>query len=178
MFQKIQSLNEQADKLELKYWLNHDLFSGHWWFIALINLFFLFLFILFIDKQRIQLITIALLFSFILVGIINELGYYFKWWSYPHQFISPLRTMNAVDFLTVPVIITMIYQFFHDLRFYLSISIIVILALTFIGIPIFVHFDLYRILNWNYFYSFLTLLAISIIVKMFTDLIQSKSKLF
>ncbi|AST93022.1 hypothetical protein BC6307_18045 [Sutcliffiella cohnii] len=176
MFEQLQELNKQANRIETEYWVNHDLFSWQWWFIVIINLLFLVLLILFMDKQRIQIITIAFLFSFILVGIVNELGSFYGWWSYPHQFITALKTMNAVDFLTVPVIITLFYQTFGKWKIYLITTTVFFLILSFVGIPIFVYFDFYKLHTWNYFYSFLTLLLVSILVKLFTDFIITKSK--
>lgn len=177
MFEQIQKIKEQANKMETEYWLNQDLFSWQWWFIVIINFLFIALLILFIDKQRIQLITIAFLTSVILIGIINELGVFYGWWSYPHQFITALKTMNAVDFLTVPVIITLFYQKFGKWKIYLIITTIIFLIISFVGIPIFVYFDFYRLHNWNYFYSFLSLIVVAILVKLITDFIKIKSKL-
>ena len=59
MFEQIQSFYEKANHLEIRYWLDHDLFSIHWWVILHINLLFLILFVFLIDKNRILVMTIA-----------------------------------------------------------------------------------------------------------------------
>lgn len=106
---------------------------------SFLNLSFLILMILLIDRHRLLLISFAFLVSFILVGIVNELGYFFGLWSYPHQFITAHKAFNAVDFLTVPVIITLIYQFISTWKNYLLANIIIFLPISFLVLPTFVY---------------------------------------
>lgn len=176
MFDQIQSFYEDAHQLEIRYWLDHDLFSIHWWIILLINLLFLVLFVFLIDRNRILVISIAFLVSFISIGSIEDLGQFFNLWTYPHEFFAPLKTANAVDFLCIPIVITLVYQYVSRWKYFLFASIIVFAIISFICIPIFVYFDFYRLHNWNYFLSFLSLFIIGLLVKTLTDLVYNKSK--
>jgi hypothetical protein len=175
MYEQVQKLNEQAYRMETNYWLNDDLFSIHWWILVIINFTFLFLFIIFIDRQRVSIIMNAFLLSFIIVGLANELGNYFGWFSYPHQFISALKTANAVDFLAVPVIMALVYQTITKWKTFLIALTILHAILAFAVLPMFVYFDFYKLHNWNTFFSFLTLFLISCLVKIFTDLIKKST---
>lgn len=173
MFEQVEERRNQLMQTEMEYWLQ-DVFSAHWWFLVLFNLLFLILLIILIDKQRIFLITINFLISFIFIGIINEIGNYFGFWSYPHQFIGFLQSFNAVDFLTVPVILALIYQTFSKWKYYLISSTIIFAIIGFIAIPIFIYFNFYKLHNWNNFYSFLTLLIIGCLTKLIVDFLKSR----
>jgi hypothetical protein len=171
MFEEIQRLNHEASKLETKYWLSEDLFSLHWWVIVIVNILFLIVLIKLLDRKRPLQIIIAFLISFILVGFINELGYYYHWWSYPHQFITAFRVMNAVDFLTIPVIHTLLYQKYSGWKPYLIANAIIMAIIAFVGVPLFVHFHFYVLYDWNYLKSYLALFVVGMLVKVIADLL-------
>ncbi|MEN8699551.1 CBO0543 family protein [Bacillus infantis] len=176
MFKMVQDLNERASRLELEYWLNEDLFSPHWWFIAILNLLFIVLLFVLIDRCRLMQMSIAFLISFILVGIVDELGYFFGLWTYPHQFITVLRSFNAVDFAVVPVMITLTYQYFRKWKNYVIANAAIFLFVSYIMIPLFVHYRLYILYKWNYTYSFLSLFVLCLVVKACSDWICRLAK--
>jgi hypothetical protein len=171
LFEKIQQLNHEANQLETKYWLSEDLFSLHWWIIVIVNVLFLILLLKLIDRKRTLQIIMAFLISFVLVGFINELGYYCHWWSYPHQFITAFKVMNAVDFFTIPVIHTLLYQKFAPWNFYLIANALIMAIVAFVGVPIFVHFNFYVLYEWNFLMSYLALLVVGILVKVIADFV-------
>ncbi|RIW35632.1 hypothetical protein D3H55_07035 [Bacillus salacetis] len=175
MFEKVEKSKNIASELEMNYWLNDNLFSLNWWVVFILNFLFLILFIILIDRQRILLVSLVFTSSFILVSSVDEIGNYFGLWSYRTQFLAFFEAVNAVDFLTVPVIITLIYQFFTSWKSFIISSLIGSALIGFIFVPIFVYFEFYKLNHWNYFYSFLTLFIIGLIVKVFSDFIHSKS---
>ncbi|MFJ7729687.1 CBO0543 family protein [Neobacillus sp. NPDC097160] len=176
MFDRIESLFRQSSKLKIDYWLAHDLFGVHWWFILIVNLISLIFLFIFIDRKRFQLILIAFLVSFTVISYLNELGHFYGFWSYPHQFLAFFQSFNAVDFAVLPVIITLIYQYFNKWSIYMVLTMVMSAIIGFIAVPIFVHFDLYKLQNWNSFYSFLTLVVSCCLVKILVDFIKMKSQ--
>jgi hypothetical protein len=178
MFENITKLQNQLHPLEMDYWLNKDLFSGGWWAIVLLNLLFLILLVVLMDRQRILLISFAFLISFIFIGITDEIGNFFGFWNYPHQLFPFLESFNAVDFLVVPVIFTLIYQTFSKWKSYLIVNFAASAVIAYIGIPISVYFNLYNLQNWNPTYSFFTLVIIGFLVKLIVNYIKDKSILY
>ncbi|CAG9623255.1 CBO0543 family protein [Sutcliffiella rhizosphaerae] len=176
MFDQLQEGIRKNNKIEWQYWLDNDIFSLKWWIIVLISVVFLLIFLALIDKQRIKLISIAFLVTFILVAIVNEGGYFFGLWSYPHQFVPFLKNVNAVDFLTIPVILTLLYQFFSRWKYFLIANIIVLLLIAYVAVPLFVYFKFYVLYKWNYTLSFVTLFIVSICVKVMVDWINKRAK--
>jgi hypothetical protein len=178
VFENINKIQSQLHALEMDYWLNKDLFSGSWWIIVLFNLLFLTFLVVLMDKQRILLISFVFLINFIFIGLTDEIGNFFGFWNYPHQLIPFLESFNAVDFLVVPVMFTLMYQTFSKWRSYLIANFIVSAVIAYIGIPLSVYFNLYNLLNWSPTYSFFTLVIIGCSVKLIVNYIKEKSILY
>ncbi|WP_430540020.1 CBO0543 family protein [Neobacillus drentensis] len=134
------------------------------------------MFIFLIDRYRTLLISFAFIVSFVIVGIGDEIGSYFDFWSYPHQFLVFTHRFNAVDFSVMPVMMALTYQYFSKWKPYLVATVIMSVIICFIGIPIFVFWGLYKLEDWNYFYSFLVTLLMFIMMKMMVDFVNNRSK--
>jgi hypothetical protein len=155
-------------------WLQKDLFSAHWWSIVILNLVLFILFLFLIDRYRILLISFAFMIAYTVIGIADEVGSYFDLWSYPHQFVVFTHRFNAVDFAAIPVIMALIYQFFSKWKYYLIAMIVMSATISFIGVPIFVAVGLYKLENWNYFYSFLVMILLFIVMKWIVDFVWKR----
>ncbi|GAE30174.1 CBO0543 family protein [Halalkalibacter hemicellulosilyticus] len=175
-FNQIGELQLQYANELMEYWQTYNLFSGLWWIIVFFNLLLMFVFIFLVDKNRITQMTLTLLFSFILIGIANETGNFFGKWNYPYQFIPFLETFNAVDFLSVPILIALTYQYFSKWISFLIANIILSAFLAFIGIPIAVRLNLYVLDDWTTFNSFIVLFVTAFLVKSISDYFKNKSQ--
>jgi hypothetical protein len=71
---------------------------------------------------------------------------------------------------------TLLYQFFSKWKVYFIVSIVISAIMCFIGIPIFVYFEMYKLEHWNYFYSFLVTILMLVISKIFIDFVSNKAK--
>ncbi|QGQ47856.1 CBO0543 family protein [Metabacillus sediminilitoris] len=170
----IEEMTNALHKIEMEHWMNHDLFSIQWWSILLLNAILLIIFILFIDRQRILLISLAFMISYALTTVFDDIGEYFLLWSHPYQLVQFLSPLASVEFIVVPSIMALMYQTFSKWKFYLIADLIVVGIISFIVQPIFVYTDLYKLHNWTYFYSFIVLFIIGIIGKMVMDFIKNK----
>ncbi|MEH7305191.1 CBO0543 family protein [Neobacillus drentensis] len=176
MYTQIDKMGSRFNSLQREIWLHQDLFSPGWWSIVIINVLFLILFILLIDRYRMLLISFVFMVNFVIVGLANEFGSNFDFWSYPHQFVVFTHRFNAVDFAVVPVIMSLIYQFFSRWKAYFFATIVMSAIMSFIGVPIFVYFGMYKLENWNYVYSFLVTVLMLIISKLIIDFIGKNAK--
>ena len=173
----LHTVNEARHHLmqtEMAHWREDNLFSGHWWFILIINLLFFLMFIVLIDRSRFIMSAFCLLFSFFLVALVNEVGNYFGYWSYPYQFLGFLESFNAVDFMTIPVVFALIYQYFTKWMAYLITLLLVSALIGFVGMPIFVHFQFYELHQWNPFSSFVLLFIVGLVIKWMCDFIAAR----
>lgn len=171
MLTEIENLTNKLHQMEMTWWLNHTLFTFNWWFILLVNLLFFFAFLVFMDRGSALRITLAFMFSFVIVGTFDQIGKFFSLWSYPHEFFIFTENFNAVDFLAVPSIFALMYQIFTSWRIFLVANLFICLINSYIAQPIFVALDIYKLDNWNYFRSLVTLFFIAIVVKALTDFV-------
>ncbi|KQL52412.1 hypothetical protein AN964_01885 [Heyndrickxia shackletonii] len=176
MYNQSDQIGNRYHSLQTKIWLHHDVFSGHWWTIVILNILFLIVFLMLMDRYRILLITFSFLVNFVIVGFTDEIGTYFNAWSYPHQLAVFTHRLNAVDFFVVPISMSLTYQYFSKWKMYILSSILLSAIICFIAAPIFVYFHLYEIENWNYFYSFVVMMLMLMLSKIFVDFVFKKSE--
>ncbi|WP_223594777.1 CBO0543 family protein [Neobacillus bataviensis] len=176
MYQQMEELHKSLNQIQKEYWIHTDLFSFQWWVIAVVNFGLFFLFIVLIDRQRILPITIAFLVAFIIVGTLDETGVKFNLWEYPHQLLFFTARFNAADFGIVPSLVALLYQYCSKWKPYIIGNPLLSALISFVGATLFSKMDIYKLLNWNYFYSFLVSLVSLIVIKAIVDLIVKKSK--
>ncbi|UOQ95120.1 hypothetical protein MUO14_09410 [Halobacillus shinanisalinarum] len=174
MVKEIERMTSTLHQMEMDYWIHHALFSFHWWVILVLNAVFLFLFLSFIDRQRILLITLAFMISYVITSILDDIGEYFQLWIYPYHFLQFLAPFTSVEFIIVPSIMALLYQTFSRWKSFLIADFIASLVISFIVQPIFVYLDFYKLNNWTYTYSFLVLFGIGVVVKLIMDFIKMK----
>ncbi|MCP1452395.1 CBO0543 family protein [Priestia megaterium] len=177
MVNQLEGLTQHVNNKQYYYWLHHDLFSSQWWLIVILSALFLFIFYLLIDRQRMVFILLVFFISFVLVGIVDELGKFFGVWSYPHQFLVFTHRFNSVDFAVIPVILTLVYQFFSKWKFYWVASLVASAFIAFIGVPIFTFFHLYDLNHWNTWKALITIYPIGLFIKVISDFIYSNQRM-
>ncbi|CAG7617247.1 CBO0543 family protein [Paenibacillus allorhizosphaerae] len=169
---ELESMRSQLNNLNVNQWINHELFSFNWWIILLFNTVLFGLLILLTDRRKTSAIAIAFLISLSIVGLFDETGTYFGWWSYPYEFVPFSARFNAVNFFAIPSIIALMYQWFTRWRSFLLATVIFSVIISYIGEPVFVLLGIYKLNTWTYTRSFLVMLFIPIVVKYLTDVIS------
>lgn len=175
MRNNIEYILKVGHRREYEYWLNNDLFSLHWWAILILSILFLIMFFCLIDKSRYIFILLVFFINFVLIGTSDEIGKYFELWDYPYELLVFTHRFNTVDFSILPVMFTLVYQFFSKWKYYWIAHTIHCAFVSFIGIPIFIYFHLYRMDNWNMFLAFLVLFGIGTVSKFLCDLVYKKA---
>ncbi|WP_310189006.1 CBO0543 family protein [Bacillus sp. 3255] len=165
-------MNIQEHRMELDWWLQHDIFSFQWWIIVIVNVLFVALLLIFMDRKRTLLTALAFMTSFVIIGMIDQIGKFFDLWRYPHQLVPFTENLNTVDFFVVPCVMAYIYQKFGAWKSFLIAALVASLVISYVGEPIFVALDMYELVNWSYWKSFFVLVLIAILAKGFVDLLQ------
>ena len=75
-------------------------------------------------------------------------------WSYQYQLLPLQPKLVPIDFAVFPVVYMLIYQYFQNWRSYVIASLVTALVFAFIGEPLLVHLGIYKIQNWQHWYSF------------------------
>jgi hypothetical protein len=170
---EIDELNIKESRMEFDWWQQHDVFSFQWWIIVIVNVLFVALLLIFMDRKRTRSTVLAFMTGLFIVGAVDQVGKFFDLWRYPHQLIPFTENLNAVDFFVIPSIVAYMYQKFSTWKSFLIADVVVSLVIAYVGEPIFVSLDMYELVRWSYWKSLIVLVAIAILVKGFVDLTQS-----
>ncbi len=146
-------------------WLREDLFQFKWW--LLLGLFGLFIFAWWklIEKPRLpEIILYAVLTTILTMGIV-EYGEELTLWDYPTD-ISPIfPVLTAINLAIVPMVYSLIYQYFHTWKCFVCATIIITCLLSFVFEPILSWGGFYQLLKWKYYYTSPLYITIAIFIR-------------
>lgn len=155
-FNKVQELHNSiidAQAVKTVLWVDNVLFSLHWWVGLILSI------IPWVVWSRISKKSIRdrMLYTGFLVLIISSffdfLGVQFGLWLYYYEVFPWLPAYLPWDWTLMPVVIISLIEFKPYVSPILK-GLIFSLITSFIGGPIFVFFNFYENINWEYYYSF------------------------
>ena len=104
--------------------------------------------------------------------LLDELGATLTMWVYPVKVMPILPRLITVNYLMVPIIYVLIYQYFPRWKSFVITNIILSLVFSFILEPILVWMNLYYLVTWKYIYSVPVYLFTAIVLKWFIEKIK------
>lgn len=134
-------------------WLNHDLFSWQWFLLVFVTIAAWVIFWKLADKRRLDEL---LLYGMIIMAItinLDEIGTELLLWTYPIKIMPLFPRMIAVDHAAVPVIYTLVYQYFDTWKGFTWAMLGVAASFSFIAEPMLELMDLYAVDNWKHYYG-------------------------
>lgn len=162
-------LMEKVHALYMQHYLDREIFSFTWWVgIAMIVLPLLYWWKV-VDRKRLLEMMLYGCFvnsisTFLDVGLSN-----FMMWEYPVQIFPHLALFMPVDYVLVPVIGMILYQKFPKWGPYILFSAIASAAMSFLGEPFAVWLGMYKLIRWQYIYSFPIYTLVYIIIKFLVE---------
>lgn len=174
---------EEGLKLIIKYekllfqaryenWINNVL-SIRWWILVLCLIIPWFIWYRLLDKKRIQemfLYSFATSFTAILL---DEAGASLTLWIYPVDIVPFSPIMITANFTLVPIIFTLIYQYFPDWKSFIAVNVVLTLVFSFVCEPILVLIRLYTPITWKYIYSVPVYFFSSLLLKLFAEKVKA-----
>lgn len=172
---KITELQEQNAHMLKNYFFEHVLFTPQWWFLTIISIVLWSLWLFLSDKSRLKsLLLVGLLISIQSI-IYDDVGISMAAWNYPYPLFFVTSRLDVVDISILPVAYMLVYQYFPKWKSYLITTMAFCLFASFIAEPIFVHFNLYDMFHWKYWYSAPIYMAMGILVKAFVDWLDKRN---
>lgn len=160
---------EELSKINYTYWLDQNLFSFGWWFIVVGIVISAIIWWKFVDKKRIfEVLTFYLLINAI-ASMVDILGTQFMLWGYPNMILPLVPPLMFVNYVTLPFIYSLIYQYCPKWKTFLWGMVIMAVVLSFIGEPLLVWLKIYDMHNWKHVYSFPIYILLGICVKAIVD---------
>ncbi|MGE5372687.1 MAG: CBO0543 family protein [Solirubrobacterales bacterium] len=145
----------------VNHWLRSELFSWVWWLNVVVMIAFLLVAWIYIDRKRILEISIFGFFMNVFSSFLDVGGAEIGLWTYTCRLFPVSPLMFPIDFAVLPIVYMFVYQRFQAWKPFLLASLIAAAFFAFAGEPLAVRIGMYRMLHWEYIYSFpiYTLLA-------------------
>ena len=154
-------------------WLDTDFLTWRWGLQVGLALISLFLFWKLVDKKRLMEMTFHSLLVMTIAIWSDQVGYEFGLWYYPVDLIPIFPPATAIDYIMLPIIYTLIYQYFQRWKSFLIATFIMAGIFTIILEPALVKLGLYVPIKWYFHYGFPIYIIIGIVVKLITEKIAT-----
>ena len=113
-----------------------------------------------VDRKRITEIFAFGLLTSLVSSLMNGNGLNLLLWSYPYHLLPFSPRAYSFSLSVLPVAFMIIYQYWTRVRsFALAIGVF-LAAVAFIVQPLLSWANIYKLIDWNYLYSFLSLLLV------------------
>lgn len=163
-------------QLSIEHWVKYEVFTWQWWLgIASVVIPFL-LWWKMVDRRRLlEIIAFGFLVN-ILATFLDVAGSELVLWNYTIRLLPQFPLLFPVDFLLVPIFYMLIYQRYQAWKQFLFVSTLAALALAFVAEPLAVYINQYRLISWEFIYSFPIYVLLAILGKLFADKMCSLQK--
>lgn len=159
------SLQKILTSNHVQAWLKNDVFHWRWWLLLSLILIVLAVWWICTDKSRIHEISLYVVLAVILTMGIVEYGDELTLWDYPTDIIPIFPPLTSVNLLILPLAYSLIYQFFMTKKKFVTATLIVTAIICFIIEPVLSWIGLYKLLHWQYYYSFFIYDVMAILIR-------------
>lgn len=151
--------------IHIQEWLKSDVFHWRWWFLLSLIIIILIIWWACIDKSRVHEICLYVALATIIAMGIVEHGEELTLWDYPTDIIPIFPPLTSINLLILPLAYSLIYQFFKVKKNFVTATLIVTAIICFIVEPILSWIGLYKLLHWQYYYSFFIYAMMAILIR-------------
>lgn len=156
-------------RLRHEKWLSQDIFSARWWVLVGFLVLPCILWLLLVDKRRLQeMFTYAFATSFMAI-LLDEMGSTMTLWTYPVHIFPAYPRLVTVNYTLVPIIYALIYQYIPKWKSFIAANILLTLIFAFILEPILVWAKLYVLISWKHIYSVPIYFFAAVLLKWFSE---------
>ncbi len=146
----------------IQHWLEYTLFTWQWWLLVALLITPWIVWGILIDKKRFTAIILLGVFVLATVTWMDDLGSDLILWYYPYKLVPLYPQLIPINYAVLPVSYMLIYQYFPPWRSYITAVAIMAALFSFVAEPALVYLGMYRVLKWQFYYSFPIYLLIGI----------------
>lgn len=135
-------------------WLSDIVFTWQWWILVSLLIAPWILWWRLVDKKR--FIEICLLGMFVLATAswMDDLGTELILWYYPYKIVPVYPQIIPINYAVLPATYMLIYQYNSSWRSYIKAVSIMAALYSWVAEPFLSYLGIYKLLSWNYSYSF------------------------
>jgi len=151
---KIAQIQSVFTDMRIQQWLQDVVFTWQWWILIFLMIAPWILWLCLVDKKRLTPICLFGVVVLATVSWIDDLGTDLILWYYPYKLIPLYPQLIPINYTVLPVTFMLIYQFFPTWRSYMKALLIMATVFSFVAEPALSYLGMYRVLRWQYYYSF------------------------
>lgn len=168
LLDEITALKKELHELFMKHYAEQELFSVNWWIAVALLVIPLIVWWRMVDRKRLREIMIFGFGCNVIAGFLDVFLSDYMLWEYPVRVIPQISLFIPVDYVIVPVVGMYLYQKFPKWGPFLLASTLTSAVMSFACEPLAVAIHIYRLISWEYIYSFPIYIAIYAAMKLFT----------
>lgn len=157
-------------------WIDTDFLTWGWCLQLILFLLSLFVWWKLVDKKRLMEITFLGFLMMTVVIWLDQVGYELGMWYYPIDLIPVFPPATTIDYVMLPVIYSLIYQFFPAWTSFLAVICLLSGIFCFILEPLLKILGFYVLIEWKYYYGFPIYIALGIVFKSVIEKIKKISE--
>lgn len=147
-------IQKQLTSLHIDAWLRDDVFKFRWWLLLFLLALSLYIWWRIADKKRLPEIILYVALAAIVIMAKVEYGEELTLWDYPTDIIPLFPPLTSLDLISLPLIYSLIHQFFRKTKSFIWAVLIATAIICFIIEPLMAWGKLYELLNWKYYLNY------------------------
>ncbi|WP_378953438.1 CBO0543 family protein [Pelosinus sp. sgz500959] len=151
---KLVQIQSVFTDMRMQQWRTDTLFTWQWWLLVALLIIPWILWFCIIDKKRLTEIVLLGMFMLATASWMDDLGTDLILWHYPFKLLPVYPQLLPINYAVLPVTYMLIYQYFRSWNSYLKALTIMALLFSFIAEPALDYLGMYKMLCWQYYYSF------------------------
>ncbi|WP_326974888.1 CBO0543 family protein [Caproicibacter sp. BJN0012] len=140
-------------------------FHFKWWLLLAVFILSALIWWKLIDKSKLVEIVVFTGITCIIVLALDELGEELTLWDYPIELIPLFPPISSIDLASLPMIYSLIYQYFYTWKSFAIASFIFSVFSCFVFEPLFVLVGIYQMITWKSYYGLPIYFAIALFSK-------------
>ena len=154
-YEEVLRARQLLSDVSYQHWLHDEFLTWKWWLLLALTVLPYFVWWRIADKRRLHELLLYGLLMGMLAVITDDIGTQLLWWSYPDKLLQMVPPLFPADIVLVPVAFMTLSQYVSGpfWRFLVANALLGAL-LAYVGEPIFIALEFYRLHTWRLSYSF------------------------
>ena len=158
----------------LEHYFKYELFTWTWWITLAMFVLPLIAWWRMSDKKRILEICVFGLLINVAASFLDVLGSFYGMWEYPVHLLPINSLLFPVDYVIVPTVGMLLYQRYAKWGPFLIACTATSAFMSFACEPLAVWLGVYKLITWEYVYSFPIYIALYAIARLITQRLASR----
>lgn len=152
-YQEVIEVRRKLQELTVAHWGQDDIHKWTWWLNVFLTIIPWIIWWKLVDHKRVfEILAYGLLVS-LTVTLMNVAGTQAVLWGYPDVMIPFMPRLFPIDYVLIPVIYMLIYQYFWDWKPFVIANIMMAGVFAFVLEPAMEWLGLYEMYIWKHIYS-------------------------